>query len=373
MTPFSLSTLQMKPLKTLSPSRFVRMKACTLREVWAAGKQPPLLPSSPHAHLGTVIHRFWEEVWKRRIGDHEMIALWQHLIDREQKTMRATWLEEHLAPLQNALPDYETRRQLCFLRQWPQPGGFTEKTTENILTGPEKPVWDGDTPESSEVYGLIDLVTADGDDYTIVDEKTGAVLTETGNVKEEYQLQLRLYAALFERRSGIWPTRLIVRDLLQRSHSVTFTSQECSQLLSEAQQTLRDTNKHILQGATAEDLAAPAPDECRYCGYRPACPAYWKARHTGGEWPHDVRGTISEAPFTQRNGNLRVVIGGAEKDIAVCDLSRHPDVNSLRAGSTVAIYSVRPEMTHTHPRAQRPNRYEATRMTTLYTDCADGG
>lgn len=53
-------TPSIHPLKRISPSRFISLRECALREVWTANRQPSLLPTSPVAKLGTAIHKLLE-------------------------------------------------------------------------------------------------------------------------------------------------------------------------------------------------------------------------------------------------------------------------------------------------------------------------
>ena len=60
-------TPRIEALKTISPSRFTALQECALREVWAASQTPQLLPSSPSARLGSIIHRLLQEAGEGRL------------------------------------------------------------------------------------------------------------------------------------------------------------------------------------------------------------------------------------------------------------------------------------------------------------------
>ena len=365
MTPHRLSAMRLSPLRTISPSRFTGLEACALREVWSAGGQPGLLPVSPQARLGSVIHRVLEQAWKGGVPPGQEAAVWGDELARINAQLTASWLEAHLAPLQNTLPDHGAKRARCLerLRSLVAPGQG-QNHASRYLIGAEVNVWDGAREEDSVVFGKIDLLLRYEDGYEIVDEKTGAVLDETGQVKEEYQTQLRLYAALAQRRRGDWPKRLTLRDLRGKTFDVPYTSKQAETLLATARQRLQEVNALVPQGEAA--LARPAPATCRFCTYRPACAAYWAARSSPEKWPCDVRGMITDAPFNQRNGHLRLVVEAGGSEVAISNIARCPDPANLTPGTSVALYSLAEERAHLPPWKSFPDRYRATRDTTVY-------
>ena len=62
-------TPSIHPIKRISPSRFISLRECALREVWTANRQPSLLPTSPVAKLGTAIHKLLELAGKGQLGE----------------------------------------------------------------------------------------------------------------------------------------------------------------------------------------------------------------------------------------------------------------------------------------------------------------
>ena len=61
MTPGELPSLHISPeLERISPSRFVSLDNCNLRELWVTPDHSPLLPVSPRARLGSIVHRLLE-------------------------------------------------------------------------------------------------------------------------------------------------------------------------------------------------------------------------------------------------------------------------------------------------------------------------
>jgi len=76
--PNKMNLPPIKPLTRVSPSRYTAMKNCLLREVWTASGNEPLLPASPLAELGTVIHQLLEAAGRGRL-DAGMIESHRYL------------------------------------------------------------------------------------------------------------------------------------------------------------------------------------------------------------------------------------------------------------------------------------------------------
>ncbi len=352
--------VKVSPLKRLSPSRLFGIERCALREVWAADKVPALLPSSPKARLGTVIHSLLELAGRGQLGrtpDMQIDQTWTRLVSECETQMSNSWLERSLVPLSKSVPDFEVRRLRArriavliaaasdsFARiPKPAPGiGFE--------------VW-VETPDHL-IGGRIDEVRTSVDGLKLRDYKTGQILeTETVEgslaVKMEYQTQLRLYAALYASSFGRWPSHLEIVDLDGREFSVPCEPAKCEVLLQEARKVLNAVNKRI-QGSksieeTIRNLAKPAPPNCTGCLYRPGCPAYRTTRDasTSTDWPKDIFGIVQ---YVRRLASGRVSLGvntatGPTMLTRIRNLepteSRHPALGFLKEGDQVGIFNLK--------------------------------
>ncbi len=88
-------TPSVHPLKRVSPSRFFSLTECPLREVWGASRQQPLLPNSPAARLGSVIHRLLEISGKGLIKNSDPVEIqhvWEGLVRNTEQEMEESWL-----------------------------------------------------------------------------------------------------------------------------------------------------------------------------------------------------------------------------------------------------------------------------------------
>lgn len=348
------------PLTSISPTRFVAMDQCPLRELWTAARAPQLLPSSPAARLGTVIHRLLEEAGQGAVpGDAGGVdQRWQELVIEAERAMLDGWLERHFVPLSHSVADFEVRRiqareralEVIETRSAARVRGEGTTVRSVPLHGCEVPVATAD----GRVRGRIDAVAVDAGGPVIRDYKSGAIFEPgTGSermLKKAYEVQLRMYAALYADTTGTWPVRLEVVPVLGSAEEVAFDPEGCTALVEKARITLDNINDMIelsgSDGAMVERLARPRPDVCAHCAFRPACAPYRAARMAGSElWPHDVWGRLNNvAPLGADRLMMELDCGG--QAIRIRNLSsssdRHPALDLLGPGDQVAVFSARP-------------------------------
>ena len=356
-------SLPLLPLQRISPSRFTALKECALREVWRAAKQPAPLPSSPAAQLGTVIHQLLAEAGSGRLADGATAKLeqrWSELVQAVEASLQQSPLEKSLLPLQRTVPDFEVRR----LRAWRKAAELAQTATTPARTSShgaalEKTrfsfeVW-VETADGS-VGGAIDHILETADGAVLRDYKSGQLLQPAephgkATLKEEYQTQLKLYAALFHSRFGRWPVRLEVVPLQGDAHVVDFSPSECGELLAEATNVLQQTNAVILQNPATgfEMLAAPSPGACRYCSFRSACPAYHQTRQqqVDQSWPQDLWGRVTQINQLG-NGRFSLRLTAANQLSSLVqirsltpDFARYPGLRNLQAEDAIAVYNLR--------------------------------
>jgi hypothetical protein len=357
--------LPVRPLRRLSPSRFTALQGCALREVWASGRQPPLLPVSPRARLGTAAHELLELAAKGHFGISpsglaELVEeAWEMEVAKAEQEMAASWLERHLVPLRESVADYEVLRlRACHkAREIASESLLGQRTRDaRPMTGFE--VWVATNDGS--VGGFIDAVQETNEGPVLRDYKSGYVLEriETGGVaqiKKSYELQLKIYAALYEAAYGRWPVGLEIVPLQGEAIAVPFQPREAVDLLSAAKDCLKGVNDRIGGISTttdpaslAEGLATPKPSICGLCTYRPACTAYRRARQSSDEpgWPEDVWGVVTEIRQLG-NGRLSIAIETINRlnETRVRGLdpstSRHPALAGLQVADSCGVFNLR--------------------------------
>ena len=195
-----------EPLRSISPTTFSAIRQCALNVVWRRNGRPPLLPASPKARVGTISHRLLAEAGQSRLGAAEATinARWHELVAETNMAISSSPLEQHLAPLENSVPDIEVRR----IRATRNALVIASKARSGPRDdgGPILPVPYGhELPVRSTdglVRGTIDAVVREAGSIVIIrDYKSGAIL-ESGagganQPKESYQTQLKMYAQLY--------------------------------------------------------------------------------------------------------------------------------------------------------------------------------
>ena len=344
-----IGKIEFRKIKRISPSQFYSMKNCAYKSLLAeAFGKKPLLPLSPNAYLGTVLHKILELISKGEIINESDFA---EKFDYEVFLMEKELTEKgysFLVPLQMSVRDFGIKKV--------QLKKHLRITTEaslqklDIKYTPEK--W----LESKDklIGGKIDLLIIKGDEIEIVDFKTGAIkediFDDNGeyyqDVKNEYQVQLKLYAYLLFDCLGKFPTRLSLVDIAKQKFNVIFTNEECATIFDEAKRILLETNNSI---DTHLFKANPNEANCKYCLYRPACSYYLQFQETENVF-NDICGLIINV-IQYRNGNVSVFIKKGQDTITITGFTmknfeffnnsrnRRVNVFNLRKEATEFVYS----------------------------------
>jgi hypothetical protein len=309
------------PLQRLSPTGLGAFAECSLRGVWQATRQVPLLPSSPAARLGSIAHRLLEEAGRGSFaavaGISEIEERWEALVSEADLAMSGSSLERRFVPLAEHLPKYDVVRLRAIARA-------SELSRDvpgfNLMAGDARTSHCGYElrvkSRDGLIEGRIDRAFLGADGVVLQDYKSGAILVADSasepELKSEYIRQLRLYAALYHEDTGTWPSQLQLVPLGGAPADVAFTPEQCLLLLDEARRVLTDVNGNLARFAedweSAESaLASPSPSACRFCAYRPACLGYLSRSMPDAdrEWPADVWGRFENLT---RLGNGRLML-----------------------------------------------------------------
>ena len=375
MTPGELPSVHISSqLERISPGRFVALDNCNLRELWVTPDQSPLLPVSPRARVGSVVHRFLELASNGLpVGSEKAIEqAWGELIAEVETRMSRSWLERSLLPLSKTVNDFEVQRLRAWskAKQIAQPVEPMEESAElGIGFGCE--IWV--QSKDGTVGGYIDAAYPTPSGPVIRDFKTGPILEENVNseraIHPDYVMQIKLYAALYSETFGEWPSSVELMPLRGEPMTIAVDPAECRELLQHAKDTRLSVNKRIdaalKKGAEAiPSLANPSVSNCRFCLWRPACSAYTEQsqRSPDPDWPADLVGTLTSLR-TLGKGRLLVIVtdsAGEQKRVRQLDPSptRHPALPRLQVGDRVGIYNTR----------RNPNQgdFAETISTTIY-------
>jgi CRISPR/Cas system-associated exonuclease Cas4 (RecB family) len=335
MTISKILATPLQPLKRISPSRYASLKSCPLREVLASTPGiPKMLPDSPEAKLGTVIHKLLELAVKGSISDlASASAFWDTEVSRIENEMASNPLEHHLMPLSRKCRNYEVKRSQCFLMVESVLSTVSKSAgrAQEFPSGMGTEIW-VESPDR-KVGGKIDAVR-ENHGIEVIDYKTGAVLQEVSDplsIREEYKTQLKLYAALYFLTFEKWPSRLLIVGLSSEEHGIEFDHEECLVLLEEAVKRFDQINESIKKGFAWEDLANPSPGACKYCPFRPLCKAYLETEKEGQGWPVDVVGTVQTRTLLKNGLRVTLVSNGKSCSVRGLSAERHRILEDAKA------------------------------------------
>ncbi len=352
-----ISNIDYKQIKRISPSQFYSMRNCAYQSLLAeAFDKKPLLPVSPSAYIGIVLHKILELITKGVIrNEHEFNMHFNEQI----KIIESKLLKQgfgFFVPLQKNVKDFGLRKVLI------------KKHIRNI---PEKSDIAYDVMFQSEqwfeskdklVGGKIDLVIETRTGIEIIDFKTGAVTEDVFNddgevfteIKYAYQEQLKLYAYLYFETTGRFPTRLSLVDIARQKYCVIFSQEECEELFEEAKKLLIATNDSIASG---EYNAHSSEINCRYCLYRPACIFFLQHLEEETEY-NDVSGLVKNV-IRYQNGNVSIDL---ENDRSKLILSNFPsalfDELDKMKNKRINVFNLR--------KKSIDNAYSFTKITQVY-------
>lgn len=371
---------KIKQLLRISPSRYAAMQSCLLREVWSSSGNETLLPPSPAAELGHVIHQLLETAGRGQLAEAskgQMDETWTRLILEAENRMLQSQVRRLLVPLSKSVPDFEVRRLRAYKRaseiahESAHAAGSQE---ELVSSGTGFEFWI--ETDDGAVGGYIDRAKRANGGIVLLDYKSGAIFETVSNgrackVKDAYKDQMELYAALYRNKFDEWPLSLEIIPLQGAVVKLEWEAASAERLLASARRLLHDANiriAEVLRGsAEAMSLASPRAENCRLCLFRAACRAYWTVRQYDSlqRWPQDVKGILREK-IALRNGTLclRIVADPSSPEHAISirnigsSPQRHPILLSLQTGSRLAVYCLR--------YLRRSNDYTETQSTIIY-------
>jgi hypothetical protein len=360
-------------LTRISPSRYLALEECGLREAWSANGADALLPLHPSARLGTAIHSILERAGKGDLGlgDQEAVErAWNESVVAIEVVMRQSWLESSLLPLSSTINNFEVQRLRTLRKACEIASSLRSPNTppQSRRPGLGFELWVR-TPEG-EIGGFIDHAYEIDGCVVLQDYKTGLVLEQSSDgkqtLKTDYLTQLHIYAALYFFTFGRWPAQLQVITTQGPPITVPVDQQGSLELVLAAKSTLNTINETIRRAGRAQEdirraLAAPSATACKRCLFRPNCQPYAESQSKDQEnWPNDIKGPLKDRR-TFANGYISLTI---EQDGNLCTVRsvspglRHPGLETANPGDTIGCFNLR--------KGTGDNQYQETPYTTIY-------
>jgi CRISPR/Cas system-associated exonuclease Cas4 (RecB family) len=337
-----IENIYFKEIKRISPSQFFSMKNCAYKSLLAeAFDKKPLLPISPNAYFGTILHKMLELITKGVVKNEDDFNI---EFDKQVKFIEDDLQKNGFGffiPLQKKLKNFGLKKI---------------QLKKHLKKEPEQSISSNNTKIISEKWfesrdnligGKIDLIIEKGDYIEIIDFKTGTItqdyLDDEGeayaDIKEEYKEQLKLYAYLYFEDTGVFPTNLSLVDLNKQKFEIEFSIEECKAIFEESKILLKATNDSVKNESFS---ANPNLDNCKYCLYRPACSFFQKQLETNFSF-NDILGLVKDVKKFQ-NGNVSISLQNEEKQLTIKNFSpeRYEELNDSR-NKTISIYNLRKE------------------------------
>jgi CRISPR/Cas system-associated exonuclease Cas4 (RecB family) len=339
-----IGEINFKEIKRISPSQFYSMKNCAYKSLLAeAFDKKPLLPLSPNAYFGIVLHKMLELIAKGIVkSEDDLNAEFDEQVKAIEEDLQQKGFG-FFVPLKVKLQNFGLKK--IQLRKHLR--SESEKSARFNSSKFHSEKWF--ESQDKLIGGKVDLVIVNGDEVEILDFKTGAItqdcLDDEGeiysDIKNEYKEQLKLYAHLYFENTNKFPTALSVVDLARQKFPVEFSEQECKSLFDEAKSLLKSTNDSI---KTKSFLANPKQENCKYCLYRPACSFFHKELETDLSF-NDVFGEVTNVRKFQ-NGNVSVFLQIGNKNLTIKNFSAEEfDKLNNHKSKQLRIYNVRKEAT----------------------------
>jgi len=334
--------INFKAIKRISPSQFYSMKNCAYKSLLAeAFDKKPLLPLSPNAYFGIVLHKILELIAKGIVKSEVDFNI---ELDKQVKTLEDDLQSKgfgFLTPLKVKLRNFGLKK--IQLRKHLRSESEQPKSSINANFYSEK--WFESLDKL--IAGKFDLVIENGSYIEIIDFKTGAIrqdcLDDEGelnsDVKDKYKEQLKLYAYLYFENTNKFPTNLSLVDLAKQKFSVEFSEEECKTLFEEAKSLLKSTNNSI---NTKSFSANPKEENCKHCLYRPAC-SFFHKKFDSDFSINDVFGKVKDVKIFQ-NGNVNLFLENGSKIITIKNFNSGSfDKLNNNKNKQIRIYNLRNE------------------------------
>lgn len=316
----------------------------------------PLLPFSPSAYYGTILHKLLELISKGVFTSEKTFdAEFDRLVSQTEEKLTNQGFSS-LVPLQKRVKDF-TMKRILLKQQLPKTSVIPAKSNNTEYSSEE---W-LETKDGT-IGGKVDLIIESAKETEILDFKTGAITDDIlddndeiyTEIKKDYQEQLKLYAYLYFETEGKYPTRLTLVDLARQRFPIDFTEKECFELFNEARELLKITNESI---ETGQFTANPTESNCKYCLYRPACSFFLNALKSENLF-NDVSGILRRVRQFQ-NGNVTIYLQSDDRQYTVSAfLPEEFDEFQRKVGSALSVFNLKREL--------RPFFYSATLTTIAY-------
>jgi len=249
----------------ITPSKYINMIDCCIYSLILQRSSDPshLLPNHPSALTGSVAHKLIELALKGEIDETSNFnEYWLKQIEKQEiNLIKIHPNADFLLPL----VDFQKKRA-------------TKEIVNNLIANSKVNLKKSNLSSEKSLSfqflkGQIDLII-EGDLVEIIDYKSGNVLDDNGEIKEVYQLQLKLYAILYQKTFNRLVDKLIIINLNGEKHYINFNQPELDKLYKEVEESFQKINE-LISSESFDNLYCKENTPCKYCRCKPVCNYYW--------------------------------------------------------------------------------------------------
>jgi RecB family exonuclease len=320
-------------IDVLSPSRAEAIRTCPLKVAFSQAGSRTGSTSDP-ARIGNICHDTLEAL----VRDHGFEA------PPTREDLQAAW--EHAASL-----DAARHPQLPAPRRWTlalaRLGNIVNRLAEVVAAMPREAELCTEVDlrnRDGSLFGRADLVARWDSGSTLIDYKTGSATDRaTGELRDSYARQLRLYAFLEHETRGVWPERAILLPFVGDPVEVSIDPDECEATAEAALAAVASYN--LIAGSIPP--ATPSATACGWCDAAATCSAFWGA--CDERWLEAgvsaAQGPVVLAKATPLGGlslQLASTRGSLHGELSVRGLDADLEAE-LPAGVTISLVGLRPD------------------------------
>ena len=347
----SILDAQISEIQSVSPSNYLTARVCPLKFILSKSKLWQYSPDNAAAVVGTAIHRLIE--WSGKNQSSEVThaqaeAKFDELIKLAEDKLCKHPVNRRLIPLSVSDPRFPEKKHSAIKAAIRGPKQSRHGDVPPKFGMVRTMYEEGFSSGNGLIYGEIDKLVDGPSGLIIYDKKTCQVIDENGYIKNDYRMQLLLYAGIVYECIGKMASRLVLVDCNNTEIEVTFKPEEALEAIAVASRWLTSLNKKIALSSTVLQLlplAQPSPEVCRFCASRSACPAYWKARQAvNDDWPVDAEFLVDSCQQLGNGGKLiyasPIALGRSMKT-SLNDINCQPAISKIERGSKIRLIDVK--------------------------------
>ena len=231
-----------------------------------------LLPNlSKAAHLGTIIHRLFEERVKGEIQNEEEYEIkWEHYVEQEEAKIK----QNYPSISGVSFSDYDKLYESCDSTMKIEPLSTVDRSqtsSENRRTLEANVSYEG------YIYGTIDRLIFHDNSIEIIDYKSGEIFDEKGNIKDSISYQLNLYAICCEYQFNIPVKKLTIIRTSDLTEIEIPIQRDNFELYLNNIKNIIDKINYAIANKSIEALQTPNADLCGFCNCRHICNNYLRS------------------------------------------------------------------------------------------------